>query len=161
MGDIYTRRREAHDFTIDCQGTMSEEDYQLERSRLTPQQIQHIHAEWIDNPACIESYNRLDYANIPNAFHLGDLAKYSLFISSCWLVSYIFLRPRTLQERVAASKIDIERIMVARMVPEGKRKIVTGNRFVVTSLRALEWEYFIWDLREGGFTPVSLFSLIY
>jgi len=63
---------------------------------------------------------------------------------------------RSLREDIDCCKIDIERIIRTRLTSEGSRRVTSRCHLVVTHMRSMTWNYFLWDLHLQGYTPVCL-----
>ena len=61
---------------------------------------------------------------------------------------------RMLSEEVAMAKVEIERIVVAHLTEQNKRKVSSRTRLCVTSLRAMPWEALLWRFAQDGHQPV-------
>lgn len=53
--------------------------------------------------------------------------------------------------------VDMERLLVTRMVPELPRKVTSRSKFVVSSMRGLLWDYALYRFKERGYIPVRIY----
>ena len=56
------------------------------------------------------------------------------------------------------NRIDIERIVTVRMVPESPRSL---RNIVVGNMRGIEWDYFLYRNQLDGFKPVPAVHLTF
>ncbi len=78
----------------------------------------------------------------------------SLALSFCASLTILL---RNLDAEIEAVQADIERAIVARMVPELNHR---PSNLQVTSMRAVLWDYFLWKFHRLGYSPV-FFSFLF
>lgn len=143
---------------IDPRKELTQEQYDAELAAMTPERLEQLREEYWDNPALVECFNRLRFANIPSVPDFDTLTRFAPPLPSAPSV-FIFISFRQLEDRFEMACIDIERILTTRLVPERTR---TPRAIVVGGMRGVEWDYFLYRLQENGFRPVLLkFSYIY
>ena len=76
---VLSKRKQPHEFFVDQEGTMGDAEYASELARLTDEQIQYLRQDWIENPALVETRNRLGFANMPNVTCIDFLQRSTAF----------------------------------------------------------------------------------